>query len=266
LDINNQGQVAGSYIGPDNRQHGFLLDVKSNRFRSIPDAPGTTNSGPVGLNDRGQITIQGESAEEATIDFLLDDGEFTRLIFPGAVETGGNKVNNSGEVAGYYVGADAIVHGSILRQGRYRTVDFPGATHNFLNARNSRGQIVGFIIEGDVAQPSAVRGALLSRGKLTLFDYPGPFLDPPAPSPTTSTIGVRSSALKSPSRPRPNRALRARTQSPDWPFPPLSQPRNGTAPKQRTAPLIETADADRRLTGEGSTLSPSQLTTMTKVM
>jgi probable HAF family extracellular repeat protein len=178
LDINNQGQVAGSYVGPDNRQHGFLLDLKRNRFRSTPDAPGTTNSGPVGLNDRGQITIQGESAEEATIDFLLDDGEFTRLIFPGAVETGGNKVNNSGEVAGYYVGADAIVHGYILRQGRYRTVDFPGATHSFLNARNSRGQIVGFIIEGDVAQPSAVRGALLSRGKLTLFDYPGPLPGP----------------------------------------------------------------------------------------
>lgn len=183
VSINNRGQVLGSYIGPDNSVHAFLYDLKRNRFRPVPDAPGATDTSGFGINDRGQITLQGFSPEDPFLHFLLDDGEFTRIQFPDADNTVVHNLNNRGEVVGVYGDSDEPQHGFILRQGRYRTVDFPGADHTGVNDRNDRGQIVGYVVEGDLAQPTAVQGAIFSRGKLETFDYPGPL---PEPSGTTA--------------------------------------------------------------------------------
>jgi probable HAF family extracellular repeat protein len=171
--INDRGQAVGTYVGPDNRPHAYLLDVHRGRFRTI-DAPGATDTNGFGLNDRGQMTIQASSPDEPFLHFLYDDGEFTRVQFPGAEVTIVHKIDNRGQVVGVYIGADGIQHGFTLRHGRYRRVDYPDAPHTGLNDSNTRGQLVGYVLEGDLTQPTAVHGALFSRGRLTTFDAPGP--------------------------------------------------------------------------------------------
>jgi uncharacterized membrane protein len=178
--INNHGQVLGAYIGPDNHVHVYLLDLKRNRFRPIPDAPGATNTQAWGLNDRGQITIQASTPEEPFLHFLYDDGEFTRVQFPNAVATVVHGINNRGEVDGVYLDDDNVQHGFILNYGRYRSIDFRGADHTGVTDRNDRGTIVGYFVEGELTQPTSFRGAIFSRGKLKTFDAPGPPQGPAA--------------------------------------------------------------------------------------
>ena len=177
--INNRGQIVGAYVSRDGHLRGYLWE--RGRFRTIADAPGATDTTPIDINDRGQITIQA-SADEPFLNFLLDDGEFTRIEFPGAVGTTVHKIDNRGQIVGVYDDGRIGQHGFTLNRGRYRTLDFPGTTFTGVNSSNTRGQIVGYILEGDLAQPR-LRGAILSRGRLTTFDAPGP---PRGPAGTTA--------------------------------------------------------------------------------
>ena len=119
FSINNRGQVVGAYIGPDNRSHGYVLDLASGRFRTL-DAPGANLSNVFGINDRGQMTLQASSSEEPSLDFLHDDGEFTPIRFPGAAFSLVHKISNRGKVVGVYSGEDGIQHGFTFYRGRYR--------------------------------------------------------------------------------------------------------------------------------------------------
>jgi uncharacterized membrane protein len=156
-------------VGRDGRAHGYLWD--RGRFRTI-DAPGADNTSTFGINNRGQITIQASSADEPSLMFLLDDGEFTRVEVPGADFTLVHKVDNRGQVVGVYTDRDGVQHGFTLNRSRYRTIDFPGTSVTGVNASNVRGDIVGYYFEGDPANPTALHGAVLSRGRLRLFDAP----------------------------------------------------------------------------------------------
>ena len=162
FSINNRGQVVGAYIGPDNRSHGYVLDLASGRFRTL-DAPGANLSNVFGINDRGQMTLQASSSEEPSLDFLHDDGEFTPIRFPGAAFSLVHKISNRGKVVGVYSGEDGIQHGFTFYRGRYRAVDFRGADHTGLNDSNSRGDVVGYVVEGDLAQPTPTVRQELSR-------------------------------------------------------------------------------------------------------
>jgi probable HAF family extracellular repeat protein len=173
FDINSRGQIVGTYVGRDGRTHGYLWD--RGRFRTI-DAPDATDTAAYSINNRGQITIQAESPDEPSLMFLLDDGEFTRIQVPGADFTLVHQVDNRGQVVGVYTNSDEpnVQHGFALNRGRYRTIDFRGTSVTGVNASNVRGQIVGYHVEGDATNPTAVRGAVLSRGRLRLLDAPGP--------------------------------------------------------------------------------------------
>ena len=106
--------------------------------------------------------------------FLREDGEFTRIEVPGADFTLVHKIDNRGQVVGAYTDRDGVQHGFTLNRGRYRTIDFPGTSVTGVNASNVRGDIVGYYVEGDPTNPTAAQGAVLSRGRLRLFDAPGP--------------------------------------------------------------------------------------------
>jgi uncharacterized membrane protein len=173
LDINNRGQIVGAYVGTDGHEHGYLRE--RGQFQII-DAPGSTDTIAFSINDRGQITVQSSSPDEPDRSFLLDHGHFTRIQFPAAADTLVHKNNNDGEIVGVYSDGSLQQHGFTLSNGRYRTVDYPGTTVTGVNASNTRGQIVGYLFEGDPADPAnlAIHGAILTRGRLTTFDAPGP--------------------------------------------------------------------------------------------
>ena len=168
--INDRGQIVGTYVGGDGHLRGYLWE--RGRFRPI-DAPGATDTTGFDINDRGQITIQAGSAEDPFLNFLWEDGDFTPIRFPGAVATVVHKIDDRGRVVGVYGQGASDQFGFTLERGRYRSIEFPGATLTGVNASNTRGRIVGYIVTGDPSRPT-VRGAILSRGRLTTFAAPGP--------------------------------------------------------------------------------------------
>jgi len=80
--INNNGVVAGGYIGSDGIQHGFVLDGKN--LTSF-DAPGAVNvTTAEGINDAGQVSglYTDSSGNRHAFEFTVSTGKF-KAIDPG---------------------------------------------------------------------------------------------------------------------------------------------------------------------------------------
>jgi probable HAF family extracellular repeat protein len=149
-DINNPGQIVGTYTDAQQVNHGFLHDATG--FHTI-DYPGQTenpSTGVSGINDQG--TIVGGfgiffGAGSSSQGFVLQNGQFTVIAFPGAVITGANGINNQGEIVGDYAILDSgnvpIFHGFYWNEGQFTTVDYPGATSTSLNGINDSGIATG---------------------------------------------------------------------------------------------------------------------------
>jgi probable HAF family extracellular repeat protein len=158
-DINNLGQVVGSYTDAQQLTHGFLHDATG--FHTI-DYPGQTenpSTGVSGINDQG--TIVGGfgiffGAGSGSEGFVLQNGQFTEIAFPGAVITAANSINNQGEIVGDYaiLGSDnvPVFHGFYRKDGQLTSVDYPGATGTSLNGTNDAGISVG-IYEDETGIP-----------------------------------------------------------------------------------------------------------------
>jgi uncharacterized membrane protein len=82
-DINNRGQIVGSYVDAGTLR-GFLLDKDT--FTTF-DVPGATRTAPHKINDRGQIVGGYFDAEGTLHGFLLDKGAFANIDVPGAAMT-----------------------------------------------------------------------------------------------------------------------------------------------------------------------------------
>ena len=74
--------------------------------------------------------------------YLIDNGEFTPLLFPGSTSTAAWDINARGDIVGVYVSAGAA-HGWIRASGEFTTINYPGATATRVFGVNSRGDVVG---------------------------------------------------------------------------------------------------------------------------
>jgi len=199
VDINNRGQIIGSFDDASGR-HGFLLT--DSEFTTI-DAPGTDFTMPRGINDSGDIVG----------DFgLLRGGTFTDIDLDGGfVEASG--INNAGQIAGTVGFFDPeipevdFIFGFVLDPGGQTTfLALGGSSGNFTQAFgiNDRSEVVGWTdgglgaylfsgnnvvpldvpgtpyginntgqIVGTVFDDSGRHGFLLSGGTVTRIDAPG---------------------------------------------------------------------------------------------
>jgi probable HAF family extracellular repeat protein len=82
---NNRGQLVGSYVDADGREHGFLLErdkVTAIDHPDAPDDPAASNTAASDVNDRGQIVGFYADASGTYHGYLYDKGRFTRIDPP----------------------------------------------------------------------------------------------------------------------------------------------------------------------------------------
>lgn len=119
-DMNNNGQIIGTYDDLNGVGHGFALDIRHypihpDAFRTI-DYPGSGETIVFGINDKGKI-VGSVLGTETNFIYNLYSGVFTDISLPGGPSAG---INNEGEIAGICAGASCQVGSSksyIYRRG-----------------------------------------------------------------------------------------------------------------------------------------------------
>jgi probable HAF family extracellular repeat protein len=174
-DINDRGQIVGTFSDANGLSHGFLN--RHDTFTTI-DFPGASRTSLSGINHRGEVVgdyfipRQGIDIGPQNNAFLYNKGVFTVIDQPAGEDRGPivNGINNRGDMVG---DLDAGPFVPFLRtaNGQITIIDVPGATvltHGF--GINDRGQIVGSF------QPLSGRtesGFLDDHGRFTTIDVPG---------------------------------------------------------------------------------------------
>jgi probable HAF family extracellular repeat protein/VCBS repeat-containing protein len=146
LDINNSGQIIGTYWDSTSQVQGFLYSNGTFTTLDHPDAAGGTI--PQSINDLGQVT-----GYYGGIGFLYDQGTYTSFSAPGARATFPRSINASGQITGTYYGDPGTGNrGFLYDHGTFTTLDVPGATGpapegTFPESINASGQITGYYRE-----------------------------------------------------------------------------------------------------------------------
>jgi uncharacterized membrane protein len=146
--INPAGQIVGSYVDSDQKEHGFLLRngvfalLSAGDFDTI-DIPGARLTRPRAINSAGQIVGVYVDAAAIMHGFLLSGDSLTVLDFPGADYSSAMGINTGGDVVGFY-GMGGTEHGFLWNQDTgFTTVDYPGAFLTNARGINPNGDIVG---------------------------------------------------------------------------------------------------------------------------
>ena len=166
--INSRGDIAGYYTGPDNANHGFLLN--GGHYTPI-DYPGAAVTLIHGINPRGDVVGEfGATATSPHRGFVLGaDGVYTAFDFPGAPTTVLIGINVRSEIAGQYTLADGTRHTFLSSGGRLTKIDYPGATNTGTFGVTPEGEVYGVYVLSGVGH-----GYVYSTGGgFTTIDYPG---------------------------------------------------------------------------------------------
>ena len=148
-DINDLGQIAGTYTAADGSLHGFLYDGGSYTTLDDPNAnPGTTNI--TGMNNAGQL-VGYYMAADGQHEFVYSaSAGFSDLDLSGLGAQGpiiALDINDFGQIAGsYFDVTDNTYHGFILSNGVYTAIADPdaGSTGSGVVSINNAGQAAGF--------------------------------------------------------------------------------------------------------------------------
>jgi probable HAF family extracellular repeat protein len=186
-DINNKGQIVGSYYtsGSNYLTHGFIRLSDGSyltyddpyagtstlhngtEITGVNDALALVGGYYDGLNHRHGYFIQG------LLHITLDDP----FAGPGGTQAGG--INNQGQIVGEYTDAAGHNHGFLYNSGTYITLDHPlGANGTYATGINDVGQIVGTYVDASHHE----HGFLLTLAP-----------NPPPPAGTTADMILRAS-------------------------------------------------------------------------
>lgn len=185
--LNNLGQIAGGFIGPDNNYHGFIF--RNGKITQI-DFPGGNNTQAYGVNDLGQVIGVYQDSNAAFHAFTLIGGQYKNADLPGGLLTVPFSISDRSVVVGQYrTVAHTIGHGYLeLPGGKFATYDAPGAQANstYFISVNFWNQILGAY-----ETPSGdFQNFLLANGKLKLFNVPDSFQATFVSAQTINDFGV----------------------------------------------------------------------------
>jgi len=111
FSINERGQIAGSYLDPDNNRHGFLL---SHGVYTTIDVPGAELTAAEAISDAGELVGFFVDADGSAHGFLLSKkGVLTQVDVPGATLTEVFGINAQGKIVGVYTDSTGHDHGFI---------------------------------------------------------------------------------------------------------------------------------------------------------
>jgi YVTN family beta-propeller protein len=135
------------------------------------DPPGSTDTVPRGLNNRGQNVGSYLDAGGVLHGYLRQsNGSFVTIDPPNSTATVATSINDLGVIVGEWVDVSGAAHGFTRSPaGVFTTLDFPGATDTALTDINNLGKIVG---DYDLGDQSTSIGFLDVRGQFTSFEDP----------------------------------------------------------------------------------------------
>lgn len=170
-EINDKGEVVGTYIDNSGVGHGFVR--KPDGSFIFYDA---ASSGAGGINARGQTTGGALISGEEQGFIAAPDGTMTLFDVPGSTSTGGDDINVKKDIVGTFQDANFAVHGLLRnKRGKIAQFDAPGAGvtagRGTFPAHISRDDFVSgiFTTDGNVRH-GFVRDA---GGTVTTVDPPG---------------------------------------------------------------------------------------------
>ena len=172
-DINDRGDIVGSFIGDDGFFHGFVL---SKGVLTTLDFPSASQTQAFGINESGNVVgswdlldADGNLLEEH--GFKWKNGVFTEVNFPGSVDSGINGINARGDfVGGWDAGLDSQTHGFVCSNGQCFSFDvpFPEATFTQADRINALGHITGIYIDAE----GVLHGFVAVGSNFTRLDFP----------------------------------------------------------------------------------------------
>jgi hypothetical protein len=199
-DVNDQGEIVGSFEDTNGVSHGFLRN--SDGTITVFDAPGAgTQLGmgthALGITDSGVIVGFFDSSAAppapARQGFVRDtQGDFTFINFPGSLFTTAESANNSGVIAGTFTDVQGLHCFVRAVDGTFTSFDPPGIPSHQPYAISPRrvdtsGDIAGF---STVIDPPAVDSGFFraSSGTLTAIEAPGD--NPPSEGTTIGDLNA----------------------------------------------------------------------------
>jgi len=99
MDINDAGEIVGSYTDTSYRTHGFTY--QSGVFTTV-DVPGADDTSILGVNNRGDLVGGYELGSPEPIAFIYSHGAFMRLDVPDESSTVAIAINGHDEIVGSY--------------------------------------------------------------------------------------------------------------------------------------------------------------------
>jgi hypothetical protein len=179
LGLNDRGQVVGGWVAPDAAAdpvtgelspiHGFQWD--QGRIRTF-DIPGSTNTAPYEINNRGQIVGNYTDGDKTQHGFVLHKGRIITIDHPRATDlaslTGTRVVgiNDHGQLVGSYGDDRGIIRAWAWKHGRFTTIHPRFGLQSEASQIDDRGRIVGRYVDPDL------RSFLLERGRYVRIDVP----------------------------------------------------------------------------------------------
>lgn len=209
LGINNNRQIAGTYIDTGGVSHGYVRTAGTFATIDVPGAlmvPGAGASAG-GINDRGDVAglYYGQDGYQHGYIRTIPAGctqdnrdarcapVYTTLDYPGAAQTrtvpfefgfglgtAGVGINNSDSVVGIYATSALYSNGFVWSKGVFTPIDSPQASHLTGNGTklftiSNNGLIAGdFITQQDLTSPPVSHGFVLDTlGRYTPVYVPG---------------------------------------------------------------------------------------------
>lgn len=224
-DINESGQVAGSFVGSSEYTYAFTTDLNGTNMTTLDhlDKHSVTSSYASGINDSGQV-VGYFQPDISVFPYITGPNGVgtTALEIPGMDQGAARDINNSGQVTGWYTLPESTTRHAFVTGpdgvGITDLFDALGSTDSFANDINNSGQVVGaygghaFLFSNDVMidlslLPSVIEAgwtnlsaqAINDNGQIvgsgTLHGHKEAFLLSPFPVPEPETYAMLLAGL-----------------------------------------------------------------------
>ena len=167
IGITASGEIFGSYVDWENRQHGFVYS--NGAFQQI-DVLLASSTIVDGVTNAG--TIFGTYVDEFGFGingFIDNNGSFTILDVPGASTTSVSGLNAGGEIVGTYTDGSGQAHGFADINGTFATIDPAGSISTSVAGVSATGEVAG-----NYENSSSVNNGFIdNNGVITTIVIPG---------------------------------------------------------------------------------------------
>lgn len=166
LGINANGDVVGTYVDQNFKNHGFLLTA--GQYISI-DPPGSLFTEARGINANGDIVGDYVASDGNLHGFFLGPDGFKDISVSGHLNTIPVKISPEGVIVGCFHDTDTMgtMHGFVRNEDSLTVYPTPASMHNGVNPR---GDIAGFYTDLVTMQ---THGYIISKRATTQVDFPG---------------------------------------------------------------------------------------------